>query len=155
MKKAQASTEYLIILAVVLIIALAVVGVLGGFPTLTAGVSEKDSLAYWKSTDVGIDRIIANNGGNGLRAVLRNNKDFAVKVTSIVTTSYGTRSSLAITLQPGQTSSLTVLNNTAFTCTAGSTVSIAGLQFVYEDAANSALSYTFSGAKNLVATCQA
>lgn len=50
-KKGQTTTEYLTILAVVIIIALIVVGLMGWFPALGAGITEKQSKAYWKSTE--------------------------------------------------------------------------------------------------------
>lgn len=48
--RGQGTTEYLIILAIVIVIALVVVGVLGGFPSLGAGVSEGTSRTYWAGT---------------------------------------------------------------------------------------------------------
>ena len=45
--RGQAATEYLIILAVVVIIALIVVGVLGAFPALSSGITKQQSEAYW------------------------------------------------------------------------------------------------------------
>lgn len=48
--RGQGTTEYLIILAIVIVIALVVVGVLGGFPSLGAGVSEGTSKTYWTGT---------------------------------------------------------------------------------------------------------
>ncbi len=50
MKRGQGTTEYLIILAIVIVIALVVVGVLGGIPSLGAGVSESTSKTYWMGT---------------------------------------------------------------------------------------------------------
>ncbi len=55
-RPAQGSVEYLVVLAVVVIVALSLVGVLSGFPTLAQGVSEKESLAYWQGADVGLER---------------------------------------------------------------------------------------------------
>ncbi len=50
MRRGQGTTEYLIILAIVIVIALVVVGVLGGIPSLGAGVSESTSKTYWLGT---------------------------------------------------------------------------------------------------------
>jgi len=50
MSKGQGTIEYLIILAVVIVIALVVVGVMGWFPGLGTGITEQQSRAYWKST---------------------------------------------------------------------------------------------------------
>jgi uncharacterized protein (UPF0333 family) len=49
-KKGQVSTEYLVILAVVLVIALVVVYLVGGFAGLGAGSIETQSKNYWGST---------------------------------------------------------------------------------------------------------
>lgn len=50
MPKGQVSTEYLVILAVVLVIALVVVYLVGGFSGLGAGSLETQSKNYWGST---------------------------------------------------------------------------------------------------------
>jgi len=47
--KGQGATEYLIILAVIIVIALVVVGVMGWFPGLSGGINEQQSKAYWES----------------------------------------------------------------------------------------------------------
>jgi hypothetical protein len=49
-KKGQVSTEYLVILAVVLVVALIVVYLVGGFSGLGAGSLETQSKNYWGST---------------------------------------------------------------------------------------------------------
>jgi hypothetical protein len=54
MSKAQTATEYLIILAVVIIIALIVVGVMGGIPELGGGASEAAAKAALASQKVGV-----------------------------------------------------------------------------------------------------
>ncbi len=47
MTKGQVSTEYLVILAVVLIVALVVIGLLGWFPGIGGGTLEQQSKSYW------------------------------------------------------------------------------------------------------------
>ena len=47
--RAQGATEYLIILAVIIVIALVVVGVMGWFPGLGSGINEQQSKTYWQS----------------------------------------------------------------------------------------------------------
>ena len=73
-KKAQGTTEYLIILSVIIVIALVVVGVMGWFPGLGTQITEQQSRAYWQSTNP--IAIIAWNidttGGAGTDLVLRN-----------------------------------------------------------------------------------
>jgi len=48
-ERGQGTTEYLIILAVIIVIALVVVGVMGWFPGLGTGITEQQSRAYWQS----------------------------------------------------------------------------------------------------------
>ena len=48
-RKGQGSTEYLVLLAVALIVALVVIGLLGWFPGLGAGARDTQSAAYWQS----------------------------------------------------------------------------------------------------------
>jgi hypothetical protein len=50
MTKGQGSTEYLVILAVVLAIALIIVGILGQFTSFGMDAKKKESDTYWKST---------------------------------------------------------------------------------------------------------
>lgn len=49
MNRGQGTTEYLIILAIVIVIALVVVGVLGGFPRIGSSIGEGQSKTYWSS----------------------------------------------------------------------------------------------------------
>jgi len=54
--KGQTATEYLVILAVVIILALVTIGTLGGMPSLAGGTGNKLSAVYWSSSaDVGIN----------------------------------------------------------------------------------------------------
>lgn len=47
--RGQGTTEYLIILAIVIVIALVVVGLLGNFGSIGGGISQSQSKAYWGS----------------------------------------------------------------------------------------------------------
>ena len=47
--KSQTATEYLIILAVVIVIAMIVVGVLGGIPSIGVSAQDRALLARWKT----------------------------------------------------------------------------------------------------------
>jgi hypothetical protein len=166
-KNAQSSTEYLVILAVVVIIALAVVGVLGGFPTLTKGISTKDSLSYWQSADIGVEKpyLAKNTTLASLSSlVLRNNQNFGVTVTGI---SFGgdaaqnaTVSGLPATLSPGQTQIVVMTTNDTNPCsslnavTSGVSSYSETVAITYSDAAAENNKYQFTGAKPLVGTCQ-
>ncbi|MEM4755942.1 MAG: hypothetical protein QW594_02305 [Candidatus Woesearchaeota archaeon] len=79
--KAQTATEYMIILAVVIIIALIVVGVMGGIPGIGKSTGSRTSSAAWKTADVGIDDYsFAATGG---RILVKNNFAFPIRITDI------------------------------------------------------------------------
>ncbi|VVB66419.1 Class III signal peptide [Candidatus Gugararchaeum adminiculabundum] len=83
-RKGQGSTEYLVLLAIVLVVAGVVVYLLGFFPGLTGGISEDQSKIYWKSiTPISIiDYTIAS--GTGLAQVdMQNTLNEDVSITSI------------------------------------------------------------------------
>ena len=80
-KKAQTATEYLIILAVVIIIALLVVGTLGGIPTLGSGTSASISKLALSSGAIGISEYALT--GDLLKLRLQNNNPYTVSVDSI------------------------------------------------------------------------
>jgi len=92
-KKGQVSTEYLVILAVVLVVALVVVYLVGGFSGLGAGSLETQSKNYWGSTSPfaiksfkvsgsTMDLEVANNDLDKLTIT-----DISVEGTSIFSTS--------------------------------------------------------------------
>jgi hypothetical protein len=152
MKRGQAAIEYLIILAVVVIIALIVIGVIGGFPGMTRGISERDSASYWAAADVGITRYFVSSTSSSSLLVLRNNRLFAVNITGITMGGAAVNASLAtspIPLAPGSSASQYI---TAPACTAGQsytwTTVVTYTDAVYGNA------YTFTGEKPLVGTCQ-
>jgi hypothetical protein len=149
MRRGQAAIEYLIILAVVVIIALIVIGVIGGFPGMTRGISERDSAAYWASADIGITRYYLSNGTTASQLVLRNNRLFAVNVSTI-TFDGSSVFATATQLSPGSSTSV---NLTAAGCvTVGQSVTHS-VVITYKDATYG-VTYTFTGEKSLVGTCQ-
>lgn len=156
--RAQAAVEYLIILAVVIIIALVVVGVLGGFPALTRGISERDSAAYWSGAEVAITRYSSTTTG-GTNIVVRNNKNFNLRLsflnlsdtagtaTANMSLSPFNTTAAAGVLAPGESATIAHPKN----CTAGPysfnvVIGYTDPQF--------GTSYTFTGQKPLVGTCQ-
>jgi len=79
MKKAQSSTEYLIVLAVVIVIALVVVGVLGGFPALNNQAEERSSIGYWQTSDIAITQV----SDSARQLTLRNNLQNTVNLGTV------------------------------------------------------------------------
>src|SRR5271157_1161006 len=137
MRRAQAAIEYLIILAVVVIIALIVIGVIGGFLSMTRGVTERDSAAYWSGADIGITRYFLSNGTpTGSMFVVRNNRMFAVNITNVtlagtvvfpLNPTWGSNTSLytGLPLAAGSSTNMTINTTTlSQTCTPGTSYSV-------------------------------
>ncbi|MCX6776146.1 MAG: hypothetical protein NT130_04845 [Candidatus Micrarchaeota archaeon] len=151
MRRGQAAIEYLIILAVVVIIALIVIGVIGGFPGMTRGVSERDSAAYWAGADVGITRYFLTDSGGTSQLVLRNNRLFAINFTDITFDGASVLENPTSTpISPGSSTVITLYP--AVCTTAGQSVS-KNVVITYKDATYGT-TYTFTGEKPLVGTCQ-
>ena len=87
--KAQGATEYLVLLAVVLIVALVSVALLGFFPGMASDAQMTQSKAYWSSaspiaiTDVG-GRFIRSNGGIYGYIFFRNVGAYPIRVTGLI-----------------------------------------------------------------------
>jgi len=83
MRRGQASSEYVIILAVVLILALVAVAVLGGFIDVGGEMDDDTSKAYWRTSgstpEVGILNWELDSNGTFL-AEIRNNADYAIRL---------------------------------------------------------------------------
>ncbi len=73
MKKAQTATEYLIVLAIVVIMALIVVGVMGGFAGIGSGAKSRASATYWNTADMAIPQFTAFSASDNLNISIRNN----------------------------------------------------------------------------------
>ena len=82
MKKGQVSTEYLVILAVVLVIALVVVYLIGGFAGMGAGSVETQSQQAW-GTAAPFSITILKQSGTTLEMELRNNDVDQLMLTGI------------------------------------------------------------------------
>jgi len=147
MKKAQAAIEYLIILAVVVVIALIVIGVIGGFPGMTRGISERESASYWATADIGITRYFVN--GTLAQLVVRNNKIFQINLTSLTFDASGTMTPTSLIVSPGAS---TQVNVTTSCGTAGSSFS-KNVRMYYIDPTYGT-NYSFTGEKPLVGSCQ-
>jgi len=146
MKKAQASTEYLVILAVVIIIALVVVAVLGGFIDIGRGADVQASKAYWRISDIGL--VDWDQSATTFTAVVRNNQDYKIKISALSPDGGATNSSGTGVIQPGGTKTLTAI----ISCSAGDTYSYPITVF-YNDSQHGIYSKVFTGAKDVVGTC--
>ena len=80
-KKSQTSTEYLIILAVVVVIALIVVGILGGIPSIGGGVSENAARTALATAPVGVTSYSVTDYST--KVTLRNNVGSTIQIDSV------------------------------------------------------------------------
>lgn len=122
-RKGQVSTEYLVILAVVLVVALIVVYLVGGFSGLGAGSLETQSKNYWGSTSpFAIKTFVAS--GTTLSLELANNDLDKLEVTDISVDGASVYST-AKNFTSGEVS--------VVAATLGTTCGTAGTNFQYED----------------------
>jgi len=90
MLKGQGATEYLVLLAVVLIVALVSVALLGFFPSMASDAQIAQSQAYWRSAtplaviDAGT-RYYTDSGGNlsCINIVIRNTGAYPIRLSKI------------------------------------------------------------------------
>ena len=145
-KKAQTATEYLIILAVVIVVALIVVGVMGGIPGVGKGANTKMSKAFWKTTDIALDDYAVSSSGTDT-IIIRNNLDSTVTLNNLKIN--GVELADSNTLSPGEEATLT---GEVAACTAGETYEYSVLGN-YTDSATSA-TFGFGGrGHKLEGTC--
>lgn len=149
-RKGQGATEYLIILAVVIIIALIVVGVLGGIPGIGKSSSKQASQAYWGSTDIAIPDYYVSAATDVFTMNLRNNLDTSIRVQNVSIA--GTiNASSTFTLVPGASQYTSV----AKACTTvGDPFSFTPVIIQYSDLSTGA-NYTFTGTVALSGDCAA
>lgn len=152
MRKGQTATEYLIILAVTIIIALVAVSVLGGFPTLfTSQSGEMLSEAYWGSAKISIThhRIAGTVG----RFVFMNKMRYPIEITIISLDNIELLQAANMIVPSG--GSQLIEQNTGFTCTNP------GDKYAYKVTVNYTYAdrpelgeFTFTGLKPLIGICQ-
>jgi hypothetical protein len=145
-KRAQGATEYLIILAVVIVIALIVIGVLGGIPGIGDPSGQQAAEAYWSTADVGVQDYYASATSDRLVMTAKNNQDDIIKIISIV--AGGVTNDSVETLSPGATAEYSV----AQTCTSQGDAYDFETTVTYQDVATLA-NYSFTGTVNLVGEC--
>ncbi|MBI4159132.1 hypothetical protein HY500_02645 [Candidatus Woesearchaeota archaeon] len=146
--KGQTSTEYLIILGVVIVVALIVVAALGGLPGVGENASVKTSKLFWNTKAlVGFKNYAVTSVGNDT-FVLKNNLDSPVKLDNVKINSVDVPVEDA-TLSPGNTM---VLTYDVGSCVLGQNYEYEVL-IGYTDL-NTGANYTYTGdGTNLVGTC--
>jgi len=156
LRRGQASTEYLVVVAVVFILALVVVDLIGGFSVSSPAVSERQSLSYWSGTDIGLSKPFFGNGSAG-KVVVRNNKPFSIRFINL-TDSHGiplsSSGNLNRVLAPGEIVNVST-NPSGFPCNGSVVGSFYSVDLVawYGDAAVSSSVRHFNGELALVGVC--
>src|SRR3989338_6418050 len=139
-RKGHGATEYLIILAIVIIIALIVAGVLGFIPGLGGTASSRTSETFWSARDVALIDPVFSAGGND-RVTVKNNRVNAVTLTTVSIDGQNFAAGQTV----GAGGSVT-LSGAFIACTAGQTVSYA-VSIAYTDTTTSG-AYTDTGSGN-------
>jgi hypothetical protein len=156
--KGQGATEYLVLFAVVLIIAMVVIALLGFFPSIGTGAKQSASESYWKSArPIQITSAYVTSNG-AFNIAVQNAESNAIKITSIaVSTAYGTptnnvAATEAITLGTGESSNITFALAwipAGGLCTNGSSYEYY-VSFAYTQGSNT---YAFNGTKPIIGKC--
>ncbi|MEM4662703.1 MAG: hypothetical protein QXM75_01650 [Candidatus Diapherotrites archaeon] len=147
--RAQGTTEYLIILAVIIIIALVVAGVMGWFPGLGGAITEQQSKAYWQGSSSPIAVTDWKISSTGATFVLKNVGTDKLEVTDISVG--GTALDLNDTiLNAGETVTVST-NNGVADCSAGKTYQY-NLEITY-NVIGGIQGKKLVGAKPIVGTC--
>lgn len=81
-KKGQGASEYLILLAVVLIIGIIAVALLGGFSDIGSGAMQTEALQYWSSSRP-FSITEWSQTGNTISLTIKNNEPNVLKITNI------------------------------------------------------------------------
>ncbi|MAE13154.1 hypothetical protein CMO92_01195 [Candidatus Woesearchaeota archaeon] len=139
-KKAQGATEYLIILAIVIIIALIVVGAMGGIPGIGTGARSRASSSFWQTADIAIPAYAVTASNDDMVLDVRNNLRNSISSLTVTVDSDSATCSQT-SLSAGQVANCTITDVTS--CAAGDAFSFA-VSITYTDDETSA-AYTYTG----------
>jgi Flp pilus assembly pilin Flp len=152
-RRGQTSVEYLVLLAIAIVIAVVAVGVLSGFIKIgTATTYKKKGAIYWKSAEIGIMdwEIFDTSGGSQLSTlVLQNNKEYQITIDWISLNGGATTKPLDITLLPGDVYRWETDN---ITCQSGGSYSYV-VTFQYQNKEHGVSGKRFTGIEKLAGSC--
>lgn len=144
--KGQTATEYLIILAVVIIIALIVIGVLGRIPSLGGGASSGAVSGYWSTAKIAVPNHAVTPDGN-VTITLVNNMQGTIRIDNVTITDTNGQTnytSPSRILSPGESTQVVV--HTVSSANPGERFTY-NLAIVYTEIATNSV-YTFTGDGN-------
>jgi len=155
-QKGQGATEYLVLFAVVLIIAMVVIALLGFFPSVGTGAKQSASESYWKSARPVMitSNFVASNGHFDI--TVQNSDSSPIKITSMYVATSATLENMApaaeaITLGTGDSSNITLsaFVPAAGRCTNGTTYEY----YVSFGYTQGSYSFGFNGTKPIIGKC--
>jgi hypothetical protein len=158
-RKGQGATEYLVLLAVVLIVAMVAIALLGFFPGLAGDAKIAQSDAYWRGTARPFSILEHSFTGTTLRLIIQNTEADQRRVTNISVGSTQYATTVPSSYVPGTGSAFysagekhneTITMTTA--CTAGNTYELY-VNFTYSNADGSITGIKQYGEKTLVGKC--
>jgi hypothetical protein len=147
-KIGQTATEYMVVLAIVIIIALIVAIILGQFPGLGGSSKIRGSSAFWSSAELGVIHfsIAFDDGNDDVIMIIRNNNNFLIRVNEILINTYEMQGVTPFVLAPGEQETLRAMGVGPFCARANDPFSVS-LAIKYTDDVTGEV-YTFSGAGN-------
>jgi hypothetical protein len=150
MRKAQASTEYLIILAVVIIVALIVVGVMGWFPGIGSDVTISQSKQYWTGLASPFSIQDAKISGTTADLVVKNMVNDELNLTDLDLDGAGDIT--ATNFASGAQKTVQVTNIGGSSCSSGDTFSY-NITFTYDNTDTGLTGLSQIGERDLVGKC--
>jgi len=152
-RRGQTSVEYLVLLAIAIVIAVVGVGVLSGFIKIgTASTYTKRGTVYWKSTEIGIVdyQIYATSASQNSTLVFQNNKEYLVRLNWVSIDGGPTNVTIDKTMLPGD---IYMWQGTkAFNCTSGGSYSYP-ITFNYDNLEHGLNNKQFTGVEKLAGSC--
>ena len=150
--RGQTSVEYLILLAIAIVIAVVAVGVLAGYIRIgTATTYKKKAAIYWKSADIGIMdwEIYPASAAQDSVLVFQNNKEYQIDLNWISFNGGSTTYALNIELLPGDAYKWTAY---PLNCTADSSYSYE-ITFDFDNMEHNIPDKLFTGSEMMTGTC--
>lgn len=147
--KGQGSTEYLVILAVVLVVALIVIGLLGQFTGFGTAGLQQQSTAYWQAASPLSISAIKVSGANSVQMDIKNQLTQRLNLTNVSFDGVDIGTGVKV-FSPGQT--VTVSGTVAgFNCSSGQPFEFTKVILTYNQGNIAGL--TEVGDKTLVGKC--
>ncbi len=153
--KGQGATEYLVLLAVVLIVAMVAIALLGFFPGLSYDAKKSESDSYWRSARPFQVQQHTQPAGGNLTLVIGNVDSAQLKLTNVSVAGGGFAGSYttATYIAGGQTATISVGWTTNGTCASGTAYEY-NINFSYDGTGdNPVTNQKQYGAKTILGKC--